>query len=744
MSNTTSHDEFDLISLVSDLTEVTDSPETGLIRQRSASSVASTAEPQRKKKRSNDLLWEHTRPPKEGEDARNKHKQEIYYCKHCTSYAGTPASVRFREHLITHQIRIAATAESASRIAFNNTIKDIFGKQLEKQAGHNIDQEKHLCIAIQEAEFKEACVRLITVRNLPHSLLDWAEFWAVILSVNYMAKETLKIARKDVPQLIKSTYILHQEQLIQKLQKSLSWIHFSIDMWTAPQKTGFQAIVVHWADADTRHVECALLSLKEFKGSHSGEEQARVFIEVIKEAGLQGKLGCFTMDNATSNDKMLHYIANEIKNFDPILRRVRCFGHIINLVIQAFLFGAKNRGGEDLMDQEEAINLAIQEIGLLAKEANRDIHNKVELASEWRKLGSLGKLHNINIWVRASTERYQNFIKAIGRAIPLGNNTRWNSWSTEVDVALTKRRELRDWIEEHWDELGEDTLDRDDWQELEDIKEFLQPFVDCTLNTQGITDSLDTTFTAMEFFVKHFNEMKNKHKDNPQINARVLTAWFKFDRYYKLTDETAIYVASVLLHPELRKQYLEKVWAHQSQYIKPAINATRKLWTEYFKLASPSTHAQDLDAIRDPIQRWRAEMTRSSAIIEEFDDFIKGTTIPIGTQQTALEWWLEPVRHTVYPNLTQMAITIFTIAPMSAGPERVFSGAKHTIAPERVRLGAAMVEMTECLKSWVRISPGRQQAPLSGVFRDSRSLTEAVEYLEKALKVTEDEEHASL
>jgi hypothetical protein len=47
-------------------------------------------------------------------------------------------------------------------------------------------------------------------------------------------------------------------------------------------------------------------------------------------------------------------------------------------------------------------------------------------------------------------------------------------------------------------------------------------------------------------------------------------------------------------------------------------------------------------------------MTRSSAIIEEFNNFIKGTTIPISTQQTALEWWLEPVCHTVYPNLNAL------------------------------------------------------------------------------------------
>jgi hypothetical protein len=86
-----------------------------------------------------------------------------------------------------------------------------------------------------------------------------------------------------------------------------------------------------------------------------------------------------------------------------------------------------------------------------------------------------------------------------------------------------------------------------------------------------------------------------------------------------------------------------------------------------------------------------------------------------------------------------MAITIFTIPPMSAGPERVFSGSKHTIAPERIRLGATMVEMTECLKSWVSISPGRQQAPLSGIFRDSRFIQEATECLEKSLDVIDSE-----
>jgi hypothetical protein len=75
--------------------------------------------------------------------------------------------VRSRQHLRdNHSIRATSTEESASRTAFKNIIKDIFGKQAERQKDRDIEQEKQLRAAIQEPEFKEACARLITIRNL--------------------------------------------------------------------------------------------------------------------------------------------------------------------------------------------------------------------------------------------------------------------------------------------------------------------------------------------------------------------------------------------------------------------------------------------------------------------------------------------------------------------------------------------------------------------------------------------------
>ena len=47
-----------------------------------------------------------------------------------------------------------------------------------------------------------------------------------------------------------------------------------------------------------------------------------------------------------------------------------------------------------------------------------------------------------------------------------------------------------------------------------------------------------------------------------------------------------------------------------------------------------------------------------------------------------------------------MGLDLLSIPAMSAEPERVFSGAKHTITDLRNRLNEQSIEATECLKSW--------------------------------------------
>jgi hypothetical protein len=75
-----------------------------------------------------------------------------------------------------------------------------------------------------------------------------------------------------------------------------------------------------------------------------------------------------------------------------------------------------------------------------------------------------------------------------------------------------------------------------------------------------------------------------------------------------------------------------------------------------------------------------------------------------------------------------MALDIFSIPPMSAEAERVFSGARRTISWDRAQLGGHMVQMTECLKSWLR----------SGLSQGSFRTAAEVEETAQAVRMQDD------
>src|SRR5947209_5385782 len=74
--------------------------------------------------------------------------------------------------------------------------------------------------------------------------------------------------------------------------------------------------------------------------------------------------------------------------WNPVFRRLRCNGHIINLSAQSFLF-------PDIkdVDEEEALE---QITGQLPKEFNN------AQMEEWRRKGPLGKIHNISVFITLS------------------------------------------------------------------------------------------------------------------------------------------------------------------------------------------------------------------------------------------------------------------------------------------------------------------------------------------------------
>ncbi|KAF1739632.1 hypothetical protein CRV24_001568 [Beauveria bassiana] len=93
-----------------------------------------------------------------------------------------------------------------------------------------------------------------------------------------------------------------------------------------------------------------------------------------------------------------------------IFKRIRCHGHILNLAVQVFLF----------MDSKEAAQAALEQIELTDESAfGADFSEsvKAQRIQGWRRLGPLGKVHNISVHMRGCDFHWNEFRRRAGRSL---------------------------------------------------------------------------------------------------------------------------------------------------------------------------------------------------------------------------------------------------------------------------------------------------------------------------------------
>ncbi|RKK70590.1 hypothetical protein BFJ68_g18383, partial [Fusarium oxysporum] len=174
--------------------------------------------------------------------------------------------------------------------------------------------------------------------------------------------------KKDLEDILISKKAAVKEEL----KNAVTQIHLSFDLWTSPNSR--------------------LLAFKRQIGSHAGENNIAYTIRnVVRNWGIDCKLGVSICDNAASNDVCLRNLYTtldaSITRADTEARRMRCFGYILNLVAQAFLYG------------DDAASFELQ------SEAYDMLERVEEDLEHWRAKGPVGKLHNIVKFIRASPQR---------------------------------------------------------------------------------------------------------------------------------------------------------------------------------------------------------------------------------------------------------------------------------------------------------------------------------------------------
>jgi len=229
--------------------------------------------------------------------------------------------------------------------------------------------------------------------------------------------------------------------------------------------------------------------------------------------------------------------------YDARHHRIRCQGHIINLVAHSLIFITDS---ENLEAKNDMPAITVAEL------------------KEWRKKGPVGKLHNLAVDLARSVQHEQKFkVLSHNRGLPQDNGTRWNSWQRMIGTAIAAP--VRDAIVQYFREYSEgeyknDELIDDDWEVLENLNKVLAMLKETTQALEGYSTTLDNVLPAMDFILDQLEQYKITWKNDARIASAINNAWAKMDKYYRKTEETPVYVATLVLDPKYKWGYIEKNW----------------------------------------------------------------------------------------------------------------------------------------------------------------------------------------
>jgi hypothetical protein len=467
---------------------------------------------------------------------------------------------------------------------------------------------------------------------------------------------------------------------------------------------------------------------------------AKEVLHVLKDYEIGNRFGYFILDNASSNDNAVRTILQEFNiSSEYKERRLRCLGHIINLVAQAFLFG--------------------QDVTAFETDHYEDMEDAYE---KYQKAGPVGLIHFISVFIRSSSQRREDFSRCqLGEEelVPKADNrTRWNSTFYMLQRALLLRKAIDLFCLQYIESKDLDVgfkLDDLAWSRLQVVCDILEKFEYATKTLEGSAKeghhgTLWECLPAIELLLKQLEDLKlqypllnnspaifsasqGRRKNNASTPASqpvadqffaiaVNNAWVKLDKYYDLTDRSIAYVAAVVLNPAHKWKYFEKHWASKVDWLMKAKEKFQALWDQYKKdhpipaavpvIADLLPHrAQHLQGHMESLYSDEDDSTDDRDDLERYLESGRRKPPPGELYFNPIAWWSE--KRIEFPILTQLALDLLSIPAMAAEDERVFSSTGKLITADRNQLDETSIEAVECLRHWYRARkpPKRKRQP---------------------------------
>ncbi len=552
-----------------------------------------------------------------------------FQCNRCSkTYSTNGGTGAISRHLKTaHSIdpTTSAVAEKRLRegIAINAAI--LRGAEINIEAEEKRRKEM-MGSSLDKTTLEYLYLQWTVTHDIPFKQVRSTVFRTFLEYINLIANRMLPNSDSTMKIHAEGLFAEGKKRLRHMLATAISDIHITCDMWTSSNHLGLLAVVAHFT-SELSELQTVTLALVELQGEHSGLNQALLVLKVLEDYGIRNKLGYMVMDNAHTNDTLISVIAEALREegvlYDPQQRRLRCNGHVINLAVQAFLFGQT----VDDYEYTETDTVSPSDAKL----------------KQWRKLGPLGKLHNIIVWIVGSPQRIQSFLNRSGGLMPhRDNGTRWNSWYLMLNWAIQRVKGAIIAVSAEETDLQKDSLTAEEWKMLGHIRDFLINFHDATKATEGHKATLEEVLPTMDFLANTFEDAIEEFADNPFMHESLQAGYTKLLKYWNKTERSPAYIAAIVLDPTVKWQYFES-WNPEWQ---PNMKAAMKeFWETKYRSSTgvPSYEQKSTIETRtlNKYLEWRDKKRGQQAIGDEFDQYIRDPMVLRKEGRSTLAWWLE-------------------------------------------------------------------------------------------------------
>lgn len=651
-----------------------------------------------------------------------------WVCNYCVSFH--PIRASGSNHIKNHLQKAHNISEGHEDIN-TYTIEECFSNTPQLPSSTATSSEYSLSdrTELKKRYCRKTLLNWITHNHISFREVESEEFQLFCNSLNEKYQLYIPRSHGQVSIWVRDEFQRQKGDIREQVFKAKSEIHLSFDLWTSPFRNfAVLAIVSHFLDNDDKNT-ALLLGLRRVRGSHSGENIAKEVLYVLREYEIGNRFGYFILDNAPSNDNAVRAILQEFNiSSEYKQRRLRCLGHIINLVAQAFLFGQDGAAFE-----------------------SDDYEEMEEVYDEYQKAGPVGQIHFISVFIRSSSQRREDFSRCqLGdeELVPKADNcTRWNSTFYMLRRALVLRKAIDLFCLQYIESKDLDAgfkLDDLAWSRLQVVCDILEKFEYTTKTLEGCAKeghhgALWECLPAMELLLKQLEDLKFQYPllDHYPVISRasqsrrrnaappppsellvdqffaisINNAWVKLDKYYNLTDRSIAYVAAVVLNPAHKWKYFEKHWASKVDWLNKAKEKFQVLWDQYKKdhpipvavpaIADLTPHrVQHLQAHMESLYSDEEDSSDGRDDLERYLDSGRRKPPPGELYFNPITWWTE--KRTEFPILAQLALNLLSIPAMAAEDERVFSSTGKLITADRNQLDENSIEAVECLRHWYR------------------------------------------